>query len=203
MFVRGLVAAAVAVCFAGIAAAEEFSPPSFGAGLACQAPGSELTLLNNGERVTMRSIVAQTRTAARAMGFGGVSQYAVLPGRSAMYRLPSNAPTFLVSAPSNVQPQGLITLARFEPRPNGTREVVIGGGYMSYSSGIHPDRVVPVTMRQAASQRGAAPNTTIYEVTPDAPLGRGEYAMIVAVGGQPSMGMGMGVTGTYYDFGVD
>lgn len=163
----------------------------------------DLTLVNNGERITMRSIVAQTRTAARAMGWGGVSQYAVLPGRSAIYRLPSSTPTFLVSAPSNVQPQGLITLARFEPRPNGTREVVIGGGYMSYSSGIHPDRIVPVTVRQAASQRGAAPNTIIYEVTPDAPLAPGEYAMIIAIGGQTSMGMGSPIVGTYYDFGVD
>jgi hypothetical protein len=200
---RTLAIAAAVVCFSGGAAAQELSLSAFDTPLACQAQ-PDLTLLNNGERITMRSIVAQTRTAARAMGWGGVSQYAVLPGRAAIYRLPSPTPTFLVSAPSNIQPQGLITLARFEPRPNGTREVVIGGGYMSYSSGIHPDRVVPVTMRQAASQRGAAPNTIIYEVTPDAPLSPGEYAMIIAVGGgQASMGMGSPIVGTYYDFGVD
>jgi hypothetical protein len=197
-----MIALASSVALAASAAAE---PLLFD--VACQQQSVELILIDPaGQRVTMRSITAQTRTAARAMGFGGVGQYAVLPGRSAMYRLPSNQPTFLLAAPSNIQPQGLFTLARFEPRPNGSREVLIGGGYMSYSSGISADRQVALNARQAPSQAGAPAGTILYELTPAAPLAAGEYAMIVSMaaaqGGGGVFG-GAPVMGTYYDFGVD
>lgn len=194
------------VCLSQAALAEGFTAQALApAENVCQAGSSELTLVNGRERIQMRQITAQTRTAARAMGFGGVSQYAVLPGRAAMYRLPNNQPTFLLAAPSNIQPQGLFTLARFEPRPNGTREVLIGGGYMSYSSGIVADRQVQLNARQAPSQAGAPAGSILYELTPVAPIPPGEYAMIVSIGvqggGNPFGGAAM--AGTFYDFGVD
>lgn len=199
-----VIAMASSVALMASAAAQ---PLLFDEPVACQQQGVEFILIDPaGQRVTMRSITAQTRTAARAMGFGGVGQYAVLPGRTAMYRLPSNQPTFLLAAPSNIQPQGLFTLARFEPRPNGTREVLIGGGYMSYSSGVSADRQIALNARQAPSQDGAPAGTILYELTPTEPLPAGEYAMIISMaaaqggggvfGGAPQMG-------TYYDFGVD
>jgi hypothetical protein len=194
------------VCLSQAAFAEDFTAQLIApAENACQAGGAQLTLVSGHERVQLRQITAQTRTAARAMGFGGVSQYAVLPGATAMYRLPTNQPTFLLAAPSNIQPQGLFTLARFEPRPNGTREVLIGGGYMSYSSGILAERQVQLNARQAPSQAGAPAGTILYELTPAAPIPPGEYAMIVSIGaqggGNPYGGAGM--AGTFYDFGVD
>jgi hypothetical protein len=192
-----------AFCLAQPAAAENL-PTVFAneAGAACQAP-ADLYLLHDGQRVVMRSITAQSRTAARAMGFGGVAQFAVLGGSSAMYRLPTTQPTFLLSAPGNVQPQGLFTLARFEPRQNGTREVLVGGGFMSYSTGVIAERQVALNVRLAADQSGAASGTTLYELTPQAPLAPGEYALIVAIGPQGAATPMGGPQGTFYDFGVD
>lgn len=169
--------------------------------LSCQVQSAEVTMADNGQNVALRSITPQTRTAARAFGFGGVAQYAVLPGSRALLRTANRRPSFIVSAPSNVQPQGLFTLARFEPRPNNSREVLIGGGFMSYSSGVSPDRIVQMDVRQAESQRGAPAGSILYTLTPMGDLPAGEYAMIVAIGQQA--GMMAGLPGTYFDFGVD
>lgn len=165
----------------------------------CQA-GFQAQVVDRGATQVLRSIVAQTRTAARAMGWGGVGQYAVLPGPRAAMRT-SAAPRFLIEAPNNVQAQGLITVARFETRRNNTREVAVGGGYMSYSSGIPADRLVPLIIEQAASQRGASAGSIIYEVRAIDPMTPGEYALIVAIGQQA--GPYGGMPGTFYDFGVD
>jgi hypothetical protein len=195
---RNILLAAVALMIAEPA----FAQANFDAAVTCQQQ-TDLYIVQDGARVTMRSITAQVRTAARAFGFGGVAQYAVLMGNRALYRLPNNHPVFIVAAPSNVQPQGLFTLARFEPRPNGSREVLIGGGFISYSTGIAPDRQVAMNVAVAANQAGAPAGTTLYELTPATALAPGEYAMIVAIGAQTSVPMGGGMPGTYYDFGVD
>lgn len=173
--------------------------------VSAQAPSFSASIVQSGQSSTLRSIVPQTRTAARAMGFGGVGQYAVLPGHRAMLRLTSNTPSFIVAAPDNIQPQGLFTVARFEARRNGTREVLIGGGYMSFTSGISADRVVQLNVVEAPDQSGRPAGTILYQLTPTAPLGPGEYALIAA-GGQQGGGNMMspaGLTGSFYDFGVD
>jgi hypothetical protein len=189
------VAALGAVALAPAASAQTlFDQPAV-----CQA-GFQAQVVDSGSTQVLRSIVAQTRTAARAMGWGGVGQYAALPGPRAMMRL-SGTPRFLIEAPNNVQPQGLISLARFETRRNNTREVAVGGGYMSYSSGIPAERLVPLIIEQASSQRGASAGSIVYEVRPIDPLTAGEYALIVAVGQQA--GPYGGMPGTFYDFGVD
>jgi hypothetical protein len=198
---------ASAVVLLGLTQAAAAQPlPSIPADAQMCQQGTNVYVNDGRSRVEMRSIVAQTRTAARAMGFGGVGQYAVLPGATAMYRMPTRTPTFYVAAPSNIQPQGLITLASFETRRNGTREVLIGGGYYSYSSGIAPQRVIQTTMRQAASQAGAGAGMTLYEITPAAPLPPGEYALVVSVAAaSQNQGMMAGATGMglFYDFGID
>jgi hypothetical protein len=162
-------------------------------------------VVQNGESSTLRAITAQTRMAARAMGLGGVGHYAVLPGPRAILRLSSTQPTFIIAAPSTVQPQGLFTVARFEVRRNGSREVLIGGGYMSYSSGVHADRVVPMNVAEAPNQRGAPAGMILYHLTPVNALPSGEYALIASVN-QPTAGgvfNAPSATGVFYDFGVD
>ena len=185
------VAALGAVAFAPAAGAQSlFDQPA-----ACQA-APDVYAVVGGQRTVMRAIVVSTRTQARP--FAGVRQYAVMPGPAAQVRVASDA-TFIVAAPSNVQPQGMITLAWFETRGN-VREILVGGGYMSYSTGIHPDRIIQVTMTQASSQSGAPAGMTLYTVTPNAPLAGGEYALVVM--GQMQQGYA-GIPGTFYDFGVD
>ncbi len=185
---------------AALGAASLFAPTAiaqtlFDAPASCQA-APDVYAVTGGQRTVMRAIVVSTRTQARP--FAGVRQYAVMPGGAAQVRVAPNS-TFIVAAPSNVQPQGMITLAHFESRGN-VREILVGGGYMSYSTGIHPDRIIAVTMAPASSQAGAPAGMTLYTVTPSAPLAVGEYALVVM--GQMQQGYA-GIPGTFYDFGVN
>lgn len=183
------IAALGALAFAPTAAAQAL----FEAPATCQA-APEVYAVIGGQRQQIRAIMVSTRTHARP--FAGVRQYAVMPGDRAQMRVPGNT-SFVVAVPSNVQPQGVVVLAHFEAR-NGVREVLVGGGYMSWSTGIHPDRIVQVTMEPAS---GRAPEGhTLYTVRPNAELWAGEYALVVA--GQMQQGYG-GIPGTFYDFGVD
>lgn len=183
------VAALGAVAFAPAAAAQTlFDQPAV-----CQAAPDVYAVIG-GQRTQLRAIMVSTRTQARP--FAGVRQYAVMPGDRAQTRVPATA-SFIVAVPSNVQPQGVVVLAHFEAR-GGVREVLVGGGYMSYSTGIHPDRIIAVTMEPAS---GAAPaGHSLYTVRPNAELWPGEYALVVM--GQMQQGYG-GIPGTFYDFGVD
>lgn len=79
---------------------------------------------------------------------------------------------------------------------------------MSYSSGIHPDRIVAVTCEKAADQLKAQKGFTIYKVTPKKAMSTGEYAVVLYTGemqGQVSAWFGGGSTAgnSYFDFGVD
>ncbi|HWA00499.1 MAG TPA: hypothetical protein VG841_09325 [Caulobacterales bacterium] len=196
---------ALFAAFAAPAAAEVATGFATGA-LSCQAATTydELTLLQGAQHSVMRQANPQIRTAARAMGFGGVAQYAALPGVRAMLRLTASpTPTFVLAIPNNMQPQGLFTLARLEVRRNNTREISIGGGYMSYSTGVPADRQIALDAREAANQRGAPAGTVLYELTPTAPLAPGEYVMIISTGQAQTAGMMGGVGAHFYDFGVD
>jgi hypothetical protein len=189
MMLRTL-AMAVAVCFSGAAAAQEIS---FDAPAVCQT-APDVYAVSGGQRQQLRAIMVSTSTQARP--YAGVRQYAVMPGERAMTRLASDS-SFLVAVPSNIQPQGVVVLASFEAR-RGNRVVLVGGGYMSWSTGIHPDRVIAVTM---APGGGSAPaGHTMYRVTPNASLAAGEYALVIATGQQQGYA---GIPGTFFDFGVD
>ncbi len=185
------VAALGAVAFAPAAAAQTM----FDAPAACQAAPDVYAVIG-GQRQQILAITVTTRTHARP--YAGVRQYAVMPGDRAQLRVPANA-TFIVAVPANVQPQGTVLLAHFEAR-RGVREVLVGGGYMSWSTGIHPDRVIAVTMERASSQAGAPAGHTLYSLRPNAELFPGEYALVLA--SQTQQGFG-GIPGTFFDFGVD
>lgn len=153
----------------------------------------------------MRYLNPQTRTAARGLGFGGFASYAVLRSFKANDRTKNTQPVFLVAVPNQAQPESYITLANFAVRKNNTREVMIGGGYMSYSSGVHPDRVIGITTEKAKDQTRAQKGFTIYQVTPKRALQTGEYAVILYTGEMQGL-VGAWFTGagnSYFDFGVD
>ena len=48
----------------------------------------------------------------------------------------------MVEVPENAQPESYVTLVNFAVRRNNTREVLVGGGYVTYETGIHRDRIV-------------------------------------------------------------
>jgi len=81
-------------------------------------------------------------------------------------------------------------LGFFAVRNNGTREILIGGGYMSYSTGLPKDRNIPLIIKKMDDQSSAPQNNIIYEITPVNDLKRGEYALITS-------------SSQYYDFAVD
>jgi len=151
----------------------------------------ELILVQDGQESTMQSIIPTMRGAARALGLGGVATYASLQGPSAQKRIPASTPQFIISVPRNAQPNSYLTLANFAVRPNGTREVMVGGGVMSFTIGVHKDRVIPVQTEALQDQSRAREGFILYKMTPAHILARGEYAVILYT------------SNGYFDFGVD
>ncbi len=163
----------------------------------------EVTLIVNGQPQIMSYIIPQTRTAARALGFGGMASYASLNNKAAQRRLSSNTPEFIVSVPKNAQADNYLTLANFAVRNNDTREVMTGGGYMSYSSGISKSRVVKVKTEPMADQTGAREGFVLHKITPIEPLPVGEYALVLYTGEMRTAGFFASAANSYFDFGVD
>lgn len=166
---------------------------------------SDVLMIDGGETITMKYLNPQVRTAARGLGFGGMASYSVLRGPAAAFRTENKQPTFVIAVPDQAQAESYFTLASFAVRKNNSREVMVGGGYMSYSSGIHPDRMVAVDSVKADDQSKAPKGFTIYEITPKSPLATGEYAVVVYSGEMMAL-VGTWFTGTgnaYFDFGVD
>lgn len=163
----------------------------------------EIVLREDGKETVMRYMPATFRTAARGMGFGGVGMYAVLNGAAANLRLSSNRPTFIIAVPGNAQPESYLTLANFAVRRNNTREVSVGGGYMSYSTGIARDRIVQTEGKPLADQSRAPKGYVLFEISPKSPLPPGEYALITYNSQVKTLGFFASGTDSYFDFGVD
>ncbi len=166
---------------------------------------SEVIMIDGAESKAMQYLNPQTRSAARGLGFGGVASYSVLRGAAATLRTKNTAPSFLVAVPNQAQAASYFTLASFAVRKNASREVMIGGGYMSYSTGIHPDRVMAVKSEKHSDQARAPKDFTIYKITPEKALVAGEYAVILYSGEMQGL-VGTWFSGTgnaYFDFGVD
>ena len=199
--------AAVAPAPAATPAVEPPPPPPAAAPVA-PAPlmsPSEVFMIDHDQTTSMRYLTPQMRTAARALGFGGFASYAVLRGSQASARTANKEPSFLVSVPDQAQVESYVTLASFAVRTNNTREVMTGGGYMSYSTGIHPDRIVAMRSEKVSDQTKAQKGFTIYKITPEHPLKGGEYAVILYTGEMHGMVSAWftSMGNSYFDFGVD
>lgn len=163
----------------------------------------EVQVVVNGQESAMQYIIPQTRTAARALGLGGMASYASLQGTKAQRRLPSEGFELIVSVPKNAQVAGYLTLANFAVRSNGTREVSTGGGYMSYSSGIAKDRIVPLKTEQLADQSRAREGFVLHRIAPERSLATGEYALVLYTQEVRTVGFFAQAANSYFDFGVD
>jgi hypothetical protein len=121
-----------------------------------------------------------TRTAARAFGLGGVGSYLVLNRLSASTSSPSRKPTFIVPVSINSNSQNSVVLTKWEPRKNGTREILKGGGYMSMSTGYPQEWVVKTTLEYWNDQSDSTDHTDFYKMTIDTPLPPREYVILCA-----------------------
>ncbi|MES2018976.1 MAG: hypothetical protein V4484_20990 [Pseudomonadota bacterium] len=163
----------------------------------------EVTLLVNGAPSIMQYTIPQMRTAARALGFGGVASYASLNGPAAQRRLDTGSPSFIVSIPQNAQVDSYLTIANFAVRGDKSREVMTGGGYMSYSTGIHKSRVVKIVSEKMPDQSAARDGFILYKVTPEAPMKAGEYALVLYTGEMRTAGFFAQASNSFFDFGVN
>lgn len=173
------------------------------AAVADQISPEEITVDEGSGPRRMRYITPDTRQAVRAFGYGGFAQYSVLHGPAASLRLTSSQPSFVVAVPSNAQAQSYVTLVSLAVRRNGTREVMIGGGYMSYSSGINKDRVVEMTDTTLQDQSRAPEGYELHEIRPAASLAPGEYAVVLYNSEVKVAGWFASGRDSYFDFGID
>lgn len=177
------------------------SAPAASGSHAAGGPSPEqATLIDGGKHVQMRYLTPTLRHVAAP--FAGLRTYASLSGRTAALRT-SATPKFVIAVPNNAQPESYFTLAHLAQQRNGNREVLVGGGYYSYSTGITKDRVVPCTSTKAASQAGAPAGFTMYEIAPTDPLAPGEYALVLYSSVVRSTGWFESGLDSYFDFGVD
>lgn len=163
----------------------------------------EIILVDGGERIPMRYLTPQMRSAVRALGYGGMAQYAVLRGNRASLRLKSNQPEFLLAVPNNAQPDSYFTLVTMAVRKNNSREIMVGGGYMSYSSGVATDRVISTVSEKLADQSAAPKGFITYRIKVAAQLPPGEYAVVLYNSQIRTVGFFASGLDSYYDFGVD
>lgn len=174
-----------------------------GSGIGDRMNPEEILLVQAGQQTRMRYMPATIRTASRAMGFGGFATYSVLNGSRANLRLTERQPTFIIAVPGNAQPESYLTLASFAVRRNDTREVMVGGGYMTYSTGINRDRVIKTIGTAATDQSRAPDGFRIYELRPEQPLPPGEYALVTYNSQIRVAGFFAAGTDSYFDFGID
>lgn len=163
----------------------------------------EITVEAGGKQIKMRYVIARTRSAARALGLGGVATYAVLVGPRAQLRLSDRSPSFVIAVPENAQPESYLTLANLAVRRNNNREVMIGGGYISYSTGITADRIVATHGERMADQSRAPNGYILYSVAVATPLEPGEYALVTYNSEVKVTGWFASGSDSYFDFGVD
>lgn len=149
----------------------------------------DVVLISNGDTTQLHYSTPGKRTAARALGFGGLVQYSILKGEKATQRVKGVQPTFLVVISNNTKPQDCVALVSLEIRKNNTREVATGSGYFTFKSGFAAEKLFETNIEKADDQSRAPTGYTIFKVTAKETLIAGEFALVL--------------DGLYYDFGLD
>lgn len=163
----------------------------------------EVLVIDHDTQLTMRYITPESRIKARALGFGGMAQYAVLRGVSASQRLNDSQPEFILAVPSNAQAESYYTIVNLAVRKNGSREILVGGGYYGYSSGVATDRIIKSTSQLLPDQSMAPEGFNIYRINVEQPMAKGEYALVLYNSQIRTLGYFAAAADSYFDFGVD
>lgn len=146
-----------------------------------------------------------TKPGTRTRYVFAVQQFAVLGGTKARLRTGNKSPEFEMILPNNVEVSSITALALLAQRSNGSREILIGAGYISMSQGLPSDRNMRLAFDKAADQSGAPEGYEIYRIRSAEPLRPGEYAFMVHKPGGGEMGAfaGASVAYNFYELGID
>jgi hypothetical protein len=179
------------------------------------AVSSDLTgvrALVNGEIMPMKRSRVQTRFStgwlSAITGFGDSKGRAVLDGTRAKLRLPTNALSFEVALPEDVNPDDYVTLVRLEVKGD-RRSIETSRAGFSLSDGARvkegfpKDRVVAVNVEETGAKTSSG--KMIYRVTLGSPLVAGEYSIVRLSTSDSAEASNTQdkIPADYYDFGVD
>lgn len=145
--------------------------------------GNDVVLIDGDEQTTLKYSTANQRAKARALGFGGTVVYYVLKGPAARVRTRNPQPEFIVPVPAGGHPEDAVQLARWEPRTNGTREILVAGsGFMTFNQGVPKERVVELEFTPLEDQSPGSFVQALYRARPKTPMAAGEYALTLSDG---------------------
>jgi len=105
--------------------------------------------------------------------------------------------------PSNAQAESYYTVVLLAVRKNSSREILVGGGYMGYSTGVSTDRIIATSSERLSDQSAAPQNFVIYRIKVSKPMPSGEYAFVLYNSQVKAIGYFASGLDSYYDFGVD
>ena len=154
----------------------------------------------------MRTEMKFTQPGTRTRFIYSIQTFAVLGGIKARLRTNNRSPEFEMLLPNNVEISSVLALGLLGERSNGSREILIGGGFMTFSQGLPKDRNMQIAYEKIADQSGAPGGYEIYRIKPAASLKPGEYAFMVSKSGaMGAMGPMAGASFSYnfYELGVD
>ena len=135
-----------------------------------------------------------------------LQQFAILGGLKARLRTNNPVPEFEMILPNNVEVSSVVALGLLGERGNGTREILIGGGFMAISQGLPKDHNIRITFDKTEDQSDAPEGYEIYRIKPTEPLKpRGEYAFMVSKNSGGALGAlgGADFSYNFYELGID
>jgi len=152
-----------------------------------------------------RTELKYTKPGTRSRFIYAIQTFAVLPGTKSRLRIETKVPEFEMILPDNVEISSIVALALLAERENGTREILIGGGFMSFSQGLPKERNMKIAYEKTADQSGAPEGYEIYRIKPAMTLKPGEYAFMVSKPAGGTMGpiAGAGFNYNFYEIGID
>jgi len=158
-------------------------------------------LLEGDKRAEMKF----TKPGTRSRFIYAIQTFAVLPGLKSRLRTNNRVPEFEMILPDNVEISSVVALGLLAERDNGTREILIGGGFMSFSQGLPKERNMKISYEKTPDQSGAPEGYEIYRIKPAENLKPGEYAFMVSRPGGGTMGpmSGASLNYNFYEIGVD
>lgn len=174
----------------------------------CQeAPAAvdEVVYLSDGQEAPLVRQTPNVRATHPILGMGDIAIYAVLDGDAAAVRLTNSRPTFHIALPDGgLQAEYKFVLAALAVRPNGTREILVGRGFVNTPTDLPMDRRLRTTQVRAVDQTRAPSGYAIYEVTPQTPLAPGEYALVIYDReNRDSSPRNRRIADRFYDLGID